>query len=133
MNDQNRYEEVPQKENKFLKALKGLGNYFKFVFIDFINSFKYNNMKLAAIIFALPGILLGFFMFAHVPTIRKVTVAYDQVIADSSARINTTLDSETATDSDFLLTIDKYNGYENIAMKLVSYDQLKEEDMPSFV
>lgn len=119
MNDQNRYEEVPQKENKFAKAMKTLGHYFKFVFIDFINSFKYNNMKLAAILFAMPGILLGFFMFAHVPTIRHVTVSYN------TEDLNTKMDIaviDNGTDY-YDLSIAKYklNGtdYDNILMEYV--------------
>jgi branched-subunit amino acid transport protein len=118
MNDQNRYEDVPQKENKFVKGLKAFGSYLKFVFVDFFNSFKYNNMKLAAILFAMPGILLGFFMFAHVPTIRHVTVSYQSVNLDSKMDISVTED----TGNDYLLTIAKYNvngkDYTNIEMQL---------------
>ena len=118
MNDQNRYEEVPQKENKFAKAMKAFGKYLKFVFVDFFNSFKYNNMKLAAILFAMPGILLGFFMFAHVPTIRNVTVSYDSEDLNSKMDITATED----TDNNYLLTIAKYNvngkDYTNIVMEL---------------
>lgn len=118
MNDQNRYEEVPQKENKFVKGLKAFGSYLKFVFVDFFNSFKYNNMKLAAILFAMPGILLGFFMFAHVPTIRHVTVSYEAENLDTKMDINATED----TDNNYLLTIAKYNvngkDYSNIVMEV---------------
>jgi len=96
MDNQNRYEEVPQKENKFLKGLKAFGSYWKFVFLDFFRSFKYNNMKLAAILFALPGIMLGFFMFAHVPTIRHVTVSYDTPIEGSNVTITTGSDEDGA-------------------------------------
>ena len=124
MDNQNRYEEVPQKENKFVKGLKAFGRYWKFVFLDFFRSFKYNNMKLSAILFALPGILLGFFMFAHVPTIRKVTVFYDTAVEGTEASITSVLNSETPGDlTDYTLTLSKYtvNGtdYENI--KLVKY------------
>ena len=118
MNDQNRYEEVPQKENKFAKAMKAFGKYLKFVFVDFFNSFKYNNMKLAAILFAMPGILLGFFMFAHVPTIRHVTVSYQSEDLNSKMDIGVT----EGTGTDYLLTIAKYNingkDYNNIVMEL---------------
>ena len=55
MDDQSRYEEVPQKENPFAKIFKTLGQYLKEVFLNFIQSFKYNNMKLAAILAAIPG------------------------------------------------------------------------------
>ena len=73
MNDQNRYEEVPQKESGFKKAMAGLGHYFKTVFLDFIQSFKYNNMKLAAILVALPGIFLGFFLRFHAEVVTHIT------------------------------------------------------------
>lgn len=63
--DSNRYEEVPQKEGIFKKFFK----YLKFVFIDFINSFKYNNMKLAGLLVLLPGALFGFFLGAHYQTL----------------------------------------------------------------
>ena len=128
MNDQNRYEEVPQKENKFVKGLKAFGHYLKYVFVDFFNSFKYNNMKLAAILFAMPGILLGFFMFAHVPSIRKVVVSYDKNVPEKTANITPVLDDSTAVNNDFVLTISQYNGYENIEMKLVTYDDMKSQD-----
>ena len=123
MNDQNRYEEVPQKENKFVKGLKTFGSYLKFVFVDFFNSFKYNNMKLAAILFAMPGILLGFFMFAHVPTIRKVTVSYDQNVDEKTAIITPTLESG----SNYSLTIKSYNDYNNIVMNVRTYDDMKDD------
>ncbi len=120
--DQNRYEEVPQKENKFLKGLKGLGRYFKFVFVDFFNSFKYNNMKLAAILFALPGLLLGFFMFAHVPTIRNVSVSYVRSIEGTDTTFAPTL----GADGTYTYTLDKYlfdgTEYQNVALKLTAVD-----------
>lgn len=72
MDDQNRYEEVPQKENKFLKALKGLGLFFKNSWLNFIESFKYNNCKLAAILTAVPGIFLGFFLIFHAQVVRNI-------------------------------------------------------------
>ena len=133
MDNQNRYEEVPQKENKFVKGLKAFGRYWKFVFLDFFRSFKYNNMKLSAILFALPGILLGFFMFAHVPTIRKVTVFYDTAVEGTEASITSVLNSETPGDlTDYTLTLSKYtvNGtdYENIKLVKYSYEELKEKD-----
>lgn len=72
MDDQNRYEEVPQKENKFLKALKGLGLFFKNSWLNFIESFKYNNCKLAAILTAVPGVFLGFFLIFHAQVVRNI-------------------------------------------------------------
>ena len=109
MNDQNRYEEVPQKENKFLKGLKAFGRYWKFVFIDFFNSFKYNNMKLAAILFALPGLLLGFFMFAHVPTLRHVITSYSKVVDGSNVDFKATLNYDTTDiNNDYIFTLASY-------------------------
>ena len=131
MNDQNRYEEVPQKENKFKKGLKAFGNYLKFVFVDFFNSFKYNNMKLAAILFAMPGILLGFFMFAHVPTVRHVKVSYERDLEGSKANITVVENADTTVDTDYALTIDKYtvNGTEYSGIKFVLSDKVDNEDM----
>jgi len=74
--DQNRYEETPKKENPFLKALKIFGKYWVTVFKDFIRSFKYNNMKLPAILVAIPGLLLGFFISFHYPTINSLSYNY---------------------------------------------------------
>jgi len=133
MDNQNRYEEVPQKENKFVKGLKAFGRYWKFVFFDFFRSFKYNNMKLSAILFALPGVLLGFFMFAHVPTIRKVTVFYDTAVEGTEASITSALNADTLEDTtDYTLTLSKYNvngtNYENIKLVKYSYEELKEKD-----
>jgi len=122
MNNPNRYEEVPQKENKFAKGLKAFGRYLKFVFVDFFNSFKYNNMKLAAILFALPGILLGFFMFAHVPTIRHVTVSYVRSVEGSNVSIVPTLNADSTDPTDFKLTLGEYDGYKNIVLVKDSYD-----------
>jgi len=124
MNDQNRYEEVPQKESfgkKFLKGLKAFGRYWKFVFFDFFNSFKYNNMKLAAILFALPGLFLGFFMFAHVPTLRHVISTYSKVVEGSNVNIKAVFNDETAdVDNDYVFTLDSYtyNGkeYKNLIL-----------------
>jgi len=117
MNNPNRYEEVPQKENKFAKGLKAFGRYLKFVFVDFFNSFKYNNMKLAAILFALPGILLGFFMFAHVPTIRHVTVSYERSVEGSNVAITAALNADSTDDTtDYKLTLGKYDGNNNIVL-----------------
>ena len=117
MNNPNRYEEVPQKENKFAKGLKAFGRYLKFVFVDFFNSFKYNNMKLAAILFALPGILLGFFMFAHVPTIRHVTVSYERSVEGSNVKITAALNADSADDiTDYKITLGQYDDKNNIVL-----------------
>lgn len=73
MDNQNRYEETPGKTNAFAKAFKAFGRYLRLMCLDFINSFKYNNMKLPAILVALPGIFLGFFLGYHSRVIRPIT------------------------------------------------------------
>ena len=59
--ENNRYEEVEKKENVFAKAFKAFGKYLARVWKDFIASFRYNNMKLAGWLIAVPGIFIGFF------------------------------------------------------------------------
>lgn len=76
--DLNRFEETPKKENGFVKALKMFGSYLKGVFFDFFTSFKYNNMKLAAILVALPGLLIGFFIGIHYPIINELNYTYSE-------------------------------------------------------
>lgn len=109
MNNPNRYEEVPQKENKFAKGFKAFGNYIKYVFVDFFNSFKYNNMKLASILFALPGVLLGFFMFAHYPTINHIVTSYTEVVEGTNVFIKTDLNEDTEDATDYKLFITNYS------------------------
>ena len=70
--DQNRYEEVPQKQGVFKRALKAFGRWIKYIVIDFINSFKYNNMKLAGLMVIIPGAIFGFFLHFHALTIRDI-------------------------------------------------------------
>jgi len=77
MDDQNRYEEVPQKENAFKKILKNLGKYFKEVWLNFLEGFKYNNMKLPAILVALPGVFIGFFLGVHSEVVTYIDYALD--------------------------------------------------------
>jgi len=74
MDDQNRYEEVPQKENPVAKVFKTLGVYLKDTFLDFIQSFKYNDMKLAGILAAIPGFALGFFLTFHASVVNSITL-----------------------------------------------------------
>ncbi len=71
--DLSRYEEVQTKQNPFAKALKMFGNYLKFVVRDFIASFKYNNMKLAGWLIAIPGIFIGFFLEYHYYAVAKMS------------------------------------------------------------
>jgi len=80
MDNQNRYEEVPQKENVFAKIFKTLGAYFANVFKDFITSFKYNNMKLAGILVAVPGVFLGFFLHWHAIVVNQVAYRTGEVV-----------------------------------------------------
>ena len=78
-NDPSRFEEVPQKESGFKKVFGTLGAYFKSVFLDFFTSFKYNNMKLAAILVAIPGIFLGFFLRFHAEVVTHISFDTGQV------------------------------------------------------
>lgn len=57
----------------FGKVLKMLGNYFKNLGIDFVTSFKYNNMKLPGLLVCVPGIFLGFFLVFHAPVVKTLT------------------------------------------------------------
>ncbi len=78
-NNPSRFEEVPQKESGFKKVFGTLGAYFKSVFLDFFTSFKYNNMKLAAILVAIPGIFLGFFLRFHAEVVTHISFDTGQV------------------------------------------------------
>lgn len=106
MDNNNRYEEVPQKENVFAKAFKTFGKYLKGVAVDFVNSFKYNNMKAAAIFVALPGIFLGFFLSSHIPTAMHV---YDSFTKNGGAHeeyvVNLAEEKITKTDGNIELTL----------------------------
>ena len=72
--DDNRYEEMPEKKS----AGKALGNYFKNVFGGFIDSFKYNNMKLAALLVAIPGLVIGFFLVVHAAAVGQMDFTFQQ-------------------------------------------------------
>ena len=67
---------LKENENKFLKVLKMIGHYLKDVFLNFKESFKYNNMKLPALIIAIPGLLLGFFLNFHYNVVVQLTFPY---------------------------------------------------------
>lgn len=71
--DQNRYEEVPKKENKVGKAFKNFGTYLKLIFKTQVESFKYNKMKLPGLMLAIGGIIIGLFLSAHAATIKQLT------------------------------------------------------------
>ena len=83
--DSSRFEEVPQKESGFKKVFATLGQYLKSVFLDFFTSFKYNNMKLAAILVAIPGIFLGFFLRFHAEVVSHISFDTGQVDAAGKA------------------------------------------------
>lgn len=127
MNDQNRYEEVPQKQNPFVRGLKAFGSFLKFTFVDFINSFKYNNMKLASILFALPGLFLGFFMFAHYPTINHIVSSYYEVVPGTDVVLNATLNADSDDETDYKFTIGSYtindSTYTNVVLEKDGYDE----------
>ena len=76
--DDNRYEDVPEKENGFKKFLKACGTYFKNVFGAFLDGFKYNNMKLAAILVAIPGLVIGFFLVAHAQAVGQMSFIFSR-------------------------------------------------------
>jgi hypothetical protein len=80
--ENNRYEEVEKKENKFVAALKGFGKYLARVWKDFIASFRYNNMKLAGWLIAVPGIFIGFFLKWHAPTVKQLAFNYSTVVGE---------------------------------------------------
>ena len=79
--DLSRYEEVEKKQNPFVRALKSFGTYLKFVVRDFIASFKYNNMKLAGWLIAIPGVFIGFFLEFHYVAVSQM--AFDIVDPDT--------------------------------------------------
>ena len=88
--ENNRYEEVEKKENKFVSVLKGFGKYLVRVWKDFIASFRYNNMKLAGWLIAVPGIFIGFFLQWHAPVVKQLAFNYsvyseelDELVAES--------------------------------------------------
>lgn len=80
--DLNRYEEQPSKENVFVKVLKMFLQYLRNLGYDFITSFKYNNMKLAGFLIAVPGVLFGFFLTSHAEVLS--TLAYEYTLIDEA-------------------------------------------------
>lgn len=55
-----------KKQSFFVRYLKGLG-------YDFIQSFKYNNMKLAGLLILIPGAIFGFFLTFHTTVVNNIT------------------------------------------------------------
>jgi len=86
--ENNRYEEVEKKQNKFVLALKGFGKYIARVWKDFIASFKYNNMKLAGWLIAVPGIFIGFFLQWHAPAVKQMAFNHSQLVNGKIREIN---------------------------------------------
>ncbi len=65
-----------KKENIVLRGLKAFWKYLKDIFLNFKESFKYNNMKLPALLVAVPGILLGFFLNFHYTVVVQLSYSY---------------------------------------------------------
>lgn len=72
--DENRFEEMPEKKS----VGKSLGEYFKKVFGSFIDGFKYNNMKLPALLVAIPGLIIGFFLIFHAAAIAQMDFTFQE-------------------------------------------------------
>ena len=60
------------------KVLLMFWQYIKNVFYDFFTSFKYNNMKLAGYLIAVPGVFIGFFLNFHAPVVKQMTFAWTE-------------------------------------------------------
>lgn len=58
-----------EKKKNFFQILLG---YLKGIWFDFIQSFKYNNMKLAGLLIIIPGAIFGFFLFAHSQVVTQM-------------------------------------------------------------
>ncbi len=61
--------QTKQKKNPIIYFL----TYLKNLCYDFRTSFKYNNMKLAALLVAVPGIFLGFFLGFHAEVVNQLS------------------------------------------------------------
>ena len=53
---------------------KFIAGYFKGMGYDFIQSFKYNNMKLAGLLILIPGAIFGFFLTFHTTVVNDIIV-----------------------------------------------------------
>ena len=62
---------APEKENSKKSFIK---EYFKGMKYDFIQSFKYNNMKLAGLLILIPGAIFGFFLVFHTVVVNSISV-----------------------------------------------------------
>lgn len=73
------------KDNKEKKSFFAvLGNYFKSIWLSFIDSFKYNPSKLACLFLFVPGILLGFCLKFHFDA-SKLFATYNETIVEKMA------------------------------------------------
>ena len=107
-------EQNENKTNPFLKGLKAFGHYIKFVFVDFFASFKYNNMKLPAILIAIPGIFIGFFLSFHIPTVKSIIPSYTRDKAGAAGEYVIEFDADAPAD---------YNYFYKITMNNVKVEQ----------
>ena len=126
-------ENKEQKTSRFSKAMHALGHYFKFVFVDFFTSFKYNNMKLPAILIAIPGIFLGFFLIFHIPTVRNVIASYTRPIAGTAGNYVIEADAQAPEDTFFKITMDgvKYNDKAYNLTLIRDYDAKEGTKLPT--
>ena len=111
-------EQKEQKTNPFLKGLKAFGHYIKFVFVDFFTSFKYNNMKLPAILIAIPGIFLGFFLIFHIPTVRNVIASYTRPVEGTAGSYVIEVDADAPDQTYYKIKMDNLS-YNNKTYNLV--------------
>ena len=81
MNDLNRYEETPKKDNIFLVIIKMFITYIRNICYDFFTSFKYNNMKLPGLLILIPGALFGFSLAFHSETVKYVVTTFNTNIS----------------------------------------------------
>lgn len=63
-------------KNPFVRFLYGFVTFFAVWFLDFIDSFKRNPIKLGGYLIALPGIFIGFFMNFEINSVYSIEVTY---------------------------------------------------------
>lgn len=121
--DNNRYEETPKKDNPILKVLKMFVQYLKNLAYDFIQGFKYNNMKLPGILVAIPGLLIGFFIGFHAPVVNELEYSYFsddslgtfEIVKDTTEAAAHTFDFEYTIDGKkFEVTMKKTEKLDNV-------------------
>lgn len=77
-----------KEHNGFVKAMLLLGTYISNIWFDFIQSFKYNNMKLPGWLIAMPGIFIGFFLKFHAPVVKGLSYVQTDIVDGSIVEIN---------------------------------------------